>query len=132
MTSQGLTIADYAVVAVFFAAMVGVGVFFSRRRQDAGTFFGSDKTVPWWLSGISFYMNSFSALAFVMYSALAYKYGWVPVTVSWLSVPAVLLGARFLAVRWRRAAKGSPIDFVAARYTPAMCSTLAKLLSSST
>ena len=59
MTPQGLTIADYAVVAVFFAAMVGVGVFFSRRRQDAGTFFGSDKTVPWWLSGISFYMNSF-------------------------------------------------------------------------
>ena len=51
MTSQGLTIADYAVVAVFFAAMVGVGVFFSRRRQDAGTFFGSDKNellaTPW-------------------------------------------------------------------------------------
>ena len=127
MTSQGLTIADYAVVAVFFAAMVGVGVFFSRRRQDAGTFFGSDKTVPWWLSGISFYMNSFSALAFVMYSALAYKYGWVPVTVSWLSVPAVLLGARFLAVRWRRAAKGSPIDFIATRYTPSMCKSLAWL-----
>ena len=119
--------ADYAVIAAFFAVMVGVGIFFSRRKQDAGAFFGSDKSVPWWLSGISFYMNSFSALAFVMYSALAYKYGWVPVTVSWLSVPAVLLGARFLAVRWRRAAKGSPIDFIATRYTPGMCKTLAWL-----
>ena len=126
MTDAGLSVADYSVVAVFFAVMVGVGVFFSRR-QDAGTFFGSDKSVPWWLSGISFYMNSFSALAFVMYSALAYKYGLVPVTVSWLSVPAVLLGARFLAVRWRRAAKGSPIDFIATRYTPAMCKSLAWL-----
>jgi len=76
---------------------------------------------------VSFYMNSFSALAFVMYSALAYKFGWVPVTVSWLSVPAVLLGAWFLAVRWRRAAKGSPIDYIATRYTPAMCRTLAIL-----
>ena len=118
---------DYAVIAAFFAVMVGVGIYFSRRKQDAGAFFGSDKSVPWWLSGISFYMNSFSALAFVMYSALAYKYGWVPVTVSWLSVPAVLLGARFLAVRWRRAAKGSPIDFIATRYTPGMCKTLAWL-----
>ena len=127
MENQGLTIIDYSVVAAFFVAMVGVGVYFSRRKQDAGTFFGSDKSVPWWLSGISFYMNSFSALAFVMYSALAYKYGWVPVTVSWLSVPAVLLGARFLAVRWRRAAKGSPIDFIATRYTPAMCKSLAWL-----
>ncbi len=127
MSNAGLSPIDYSVVGVFFAVMVGVGVYFSRRRQDAGMFFGSDKSVPWWLSGISFYMNSFSALAFVMYSALAYKYGWVPVTVSWLSVPAVLLGARFLAVRWRRAAKGSPIDFIATRYTPAMCKTLAWL-----
>ena len=107
--------------------MVGVGVYYSRRAKSSDQFFGGDKSVPWWLSGVSFYMNSFSALAFVMYSALAYKFGWVPVTVSWLSVPAVLLGAAFLAVRWRRAAKTSPIDYIAARYTPAMCRTLAVL-----
>ena len=122
-----ISIVDYAVVATFFAAMVGVGVHYARRATTSDQFFGGDKVVPWWLSGISFYMNSFSALAFVMYSALAYKYGWVPVTVSWLSVPAVLLGAWFLAVRWRRAAKGSPIDYIAERYTPGMCRTLAVL-----
>ena len=118
---------DYAVIAAFFAVMIGVGVYYSRKSKSSDQFFGNDKTVPWWLSGVSFYMNSFSALAFVMYSALAYKFGWVPVTVSWLSVPAVLLGAWFLAVRWRRAAKGSPIDYIAERYTPSMCRTLAIL-----
>ncbi|MCR5751826.1 MAG: hypothetical protein K6G91_07680 [Kiritimatiellae bacterium] len=122
-----LSILDHVVIIVFFAVMVVVGAYWGRRTSSSAQFFGSDKTVPWWLSGISFYMNSFSALAFVMYSALAYKYGWVPVTVSWLSVPAVLLAAWFLAVRWRRAAKGSPIDFVATRYTSKMCSTLAVL-----
>ena len=124
---KGLGFADYAVVAAFFAVMIGVGVYFSRKSKSSEQFFGGDKSVPWWLSGVSFYMNSFSALAFVMYSALAYKFGWVPVTVSWLSVPAVLLGAWFLAVRWRRAVKGSPIDYIATRYTPKMCSTLAVL-----
>lgn len=123
----GLAFADYAVIAVFFAVMLGVGVYYSRKSKSSDQFFGNDKSIPWWLSGISFYMNSFSALAFVMYSALAYKFGWVPVTVSWLSVPAVLLGAWFLAVRWRRAAKGSPIDYIAERYTPGMCRTLAIL-----
>ena len=123
----GLAFPDYAVIAAFFAVMIGVGVFYSRCSKSSDQFFGNDKSVPWWLSGVSFYMNSFSALAFVMYSALAYKFGWVPVTVSWLSVPAVLLGAWFLAVRWRRAAKGSPIDYIAERYTPAMCRTLAIL-----
>ena len=122
-----LAVADYAVIAVFFAVMLGVGFYYSRKSKSSDQFFGNDKSVPWWLSGVSFYMNSFSALAFVMYSALAYKFGWVPVTVSWLSVPAVLLGAWFLAVRWRRAATGSPIDYIATRYTPGMCRTLAIL-----
>jgi len=123
----GISTLDYAVIAAFFAVMIGVGVYYSRKSKSSDQFFGNDKSVPWWLSGVSFYMNSFSALAFVMYSALAYKFGWVPVTVSWLSVPAVLLGAWFLAVRWRRAAKGSPIDYIATRYTPGMCKTLAIL-----
>ena len=124
---KSLAFLDYAVIAVFFAVMIGVGVYYSRKAKSSDQFFGNDKSIPWWLSGVSFYMNSFSALAFVMYSALAYKFGWVPVTVSWLSVPAVLLGAWFLAVRWRRAAKGSPIDYIAERYTPGMCRTLAIL-----
>ena len=124
---KSLAFLDYAVITAFFAVMIGVGVYYSRKSKSSDQFFGNDKTVPWWLSGVSFYMNSFSALAFVMYSALAYKFGWVPVTVSWLSVPAVLLGAWFLAVRWRRAAKGSPIDYIAERYTPSMCRTLAIL-----
>ena len=124
---KSLALADYLVITVFFAVMIGVGTYYSRKSKSSDQFFGNDKTVPWWLSGVSFYMNSFSALAFVMYSALAYKFGWVPVTVSWLSVPAVLLGAWFLAVRWRRAATGSPIDYIAERYTPKMCRTLAVL-----
>ena len=122
-----LSIADYLVIAAFFAAMIGVGAFYSRKSKSSDQFFGNDKSVSWWLSGISFYMNSFSALAFVMYSALAYRYGWVPVTISWLSVVAILFAAFFLAVRWRRAAQGSPIDFIAERYTPRMCSFLAWL-----
>ena len=43
------------------------------------------------------YMNSFSALAFVMYSTLAYKYGLLAATMCWASVPAMLLGLWFVA-----------------------------------
>ena len=125
--NSSLAFPDYAVIATFFAVMIGVGIYYSRKSKSSDQFFGNDKTVPWWLSGISFYMNSFSALAFVMYSALAYKFGWLPVTVSWLSVPPALFAAWYLAVRWRRAATGSPIDFIATRYTPRMCTFLAWL-----
>ena len=122
---SGLCFADYAVIGVFFAAMIGIGLWSQRRAKDANAYFGKDKSASWWLSGISFYMNSFSALAFVMYSALGYKYGFLPVTVSWLLVPSILIASRWLAVRWRRAAQESPIDFIAKRYTPKMCSFVA-------
>jgi len=113
---QGLAAADFAVVVSFFIVMVAVGVFFGRTQKSVSQFFGGGKQVPWWLSGISFYMCSFSALAFVMYSALAYKFGWLPVTVSWLSVPAVLLGCTLFAARWRRAAETSPLEYIEKRY----------------
>ncbi len=117
---NGLTALDYAVVVAFFAVMVAVGVFYARRQRSSDQFFGGDKSIPWYLAGVSYYMGSFSALAFVMYSALAYKYGWIPVTLSWLNVPVVLLVTWFLALRWRRAVKSSPLEFLERRFTPKM------------
>ena len=117
---RALALADYAVIVAFFATMVGVGVWFGRRQKSSDQFFGGDKSMPWWLAGVSFYMCTFSALAFVMYSALAYKFGLVPVTVSWGLVPAIFLGAQFTAVRWRRVARTSPLEFIARRYGDAM------------
>lgn len=116
----GLSIFDYLVVAAFFAVMIGVGVFYSHKSKSSDQFFGGDKSVPWYLAGVSYYMGSFSALAFVMYSALGYKYGWLPVTLSWLNVPVVLLVTWFLALRWRRAVKASPLEFLERRFSPKM------------
>lgn len=118
---------DYLAMLAFFGVMVGVGAFYSRKVKSSDRYFGNDRAASWWMAGISFYMTSFSALGFVMYSALAYKFGWVAVSVCWMFSPAVALGARFLAVRWRRAALKSPIDYIATRYTPRMCSALALL-----
>lgn len=115
-TTANIAAADYAVVVSFFAVMISVGLFFGRNQKNMSQFFGGGKQIPWWLSGISFYMCSFSALAFVMYSALAYKYGWVPITISWLSVPAVFFGCTLFAARWRRAAETSPLEFIERRY----------------
>ena len=120
LTDRSLSCVDYAVVAAFFAVMVGIGVYFSRKAKSSGEFFGGDRSVPWYLAGVSYYMGSFSALAFVMYSALAYKYGWLPVTLSWLNVPVVLLVTWFLALRWRRAVRVSPLEFLDRRFSNKM------------
>ncbi len=70
--TNGLAVADYAIIAGFFAVMLGIGFYFSGRMKSMSQFFGGGKQVPWWLGGVSFYMVSFSALAFVMHSEMVY------------------------------------------------------------
>jgi len=113
---DGLTTADFVIVAGFFLVMLGIGLYFANRMKTMKDFFGGNQGVPWWVSGVSLYMTSFSAFAFVAYSAVAYKHGFVAITVWWTGVPCCLIGARFFAARWRRAAATSPVEYVETRY----------------
>ncbi|MCX7819469.1 MAG: hypothetical protein N2652_09745 [Kiritimatiellae bacterium] len=108
--------ADYTIIAGFFLVMLGIGAWFGQRVRTMSQFFGGGRQVPWWLGGVSFYMVSFSALAFIMYSELVYKYGLVGLALGWLSVPAAVLSARLFARRWRRVAQTSPLEYLQTRY----------------
>ncbi|HNT88655.1 MAG TPA: hypothetical protein PKL84_12395, partial [Candidatus Hydrogenedentes bacterium] len=112
--------ADYLIVAGFFVVMLGIGVFFAGRMRNLTDFFGGGQQVPWWVSGVSLYMTSFSAFAIVSYSALAYTDGFVAVIIWWLVAVCCVISARFFAARWRRAAVTSPLEFVERRYGAAL------------
>jgi SSS family transporter len=95
-----------------------VGLFYAGRMRNLRDFFSGGRQVPWWLAGISLYMTTFSAFTFVSYSALAYQYGLVAVSIWWFSIPGCLLSAWFLASRWRRAATTSPVEYLETRFSP--------------
>lgn len=122
-----LAFADLAIIVGFFAVMLAVGLYFSTRMRDLQDYFSGGRRVPWWLSGISLYMSAFSAFTFVAYSALAYQYGWVAVTVSWTTVPAMILSAYVFGPRWRRANSASPLEYIQTRYGNALRQGLAWL-----
>jgi len=114
---QGLAAADYIILAGFFVVMLAIGIIYARRMKNLSDFFSGGGQVPWWLSGISLYMTTFSAFTFVSYSALAYQYGFVAVSIWWFSIPGCLLSAWYLAGRWRRAATTSPVEYLETRYS---------------
>lgn len=122
--SNGLVLADYAIIGGFFAVMLGIGFYYSGRVGSMAQFFGGGKRVPWWLGGVSFYMVSFSALAFVMYSEMIYKYGVVTFILGWMSAPAAVLSSLWFARRWRRVAETSPLEFIETRYGPGVRQSL--------
>ena len=118
MTSEigRLEVADYVVVVGYFVLTLAVGAYFYRYMKGMKDFFAGGNRIPWWLSGVSFYMSAFSVFAFVSYSTLAYRYGWVAVTLFWSSVPGVFVSVLFFASRWRRARIDSPVEYLEARY----------------
>ena len=108
---------DYFILISYFVLMLAIGGYFYRYMRGLKDYFSGGNQIPWWLSGVSFYMSSFSVFGFVSFSALAYKYGWVGVTLFWLMVPGTFVSVIFFSRKWRRARIDSPIEYLENRYS---------------
>jgi len=108
---------DYIMLVGYFVLMLGIGAYFYRYMKGMKDYFSGGNTIPWWLSGASFFMSSFSVFAFVSYSALAFRYGWVAVTIYWVTIPATIFSVVLFAKKWRRARIDSPVEYLETRYS---------------
>jgi solute:Na+ symporter, SSS family len=120
-----LETADHIVITGYFALLMLIGLFFWRRMRHTKDLFAAGGNVPWWLTGISFYLTGFSAFSFIAYSEMAYRHGVVAITLAWSAAAAMLAGTIFLAARWQRARIISPVEFLEARFNPALRQVLA-------
>ena len=68
---------DYATIAIYFAVLVAMGIYFSRREKDTESFFLGGRRVPWWAVGISIFGTSLSAITYLSIPAKAYATDWV-------------------------------------------------------
>lgn len=117
MSPFRLTTPDYVVVCGYFVIVLWVGFYFRGALATAKDYFAGGHQVPWWMAGISHYMSSFSAFSFIAYAQIGYAYGWVSVTLFWVSVPACVLGGLVFARRWRRARIITPVEFLESRFS---------------
>ena len=116
MNRFSLTLPDVLVIAGYFVVVVWIGLECRNRVHSAGDYFAGGHQVPWWLAGISHYMSSFSAFSFVAYAQLGYTWGWVSVTLFWVTVPACAVGGLVFARRWRQARIITPVEFLERRF----------------
>ena len=95
-----LSAPDYFMLIGYFVLMLGIGAYFYRHMKAMKDYFTGSNTIPWWLSGVSFYMTSFSVAAFTFYPGLCYRHGWVGITLLWVAVPATFVSAGLFARHW--------------------------------
>lgn len=68
---------NYSVLAAYLLALVGMGVYFSRREKTTDDFFLAGRRIPWWAAGISIFGTQLSAITFMAIPAKAYATDWV-------------------------------------------------------
>jgi len=116
MTHATLQASDYIIILGYFVLIIGGSYVFGKKVNLTKDFFSAGGNMPWWLSAISFFMASFSALTFVMYAELSYKYGVIAIVLYQVTVPALLLAGFGLARRWRRTRVSTPVEFLETRF----------------
>ena len=76
-TAARLGAVDYVAIVVYFAIVVGMGLYFSRGERSTEAFFLGNRRIPWWAVGISIFGTSVSAITYIAIPATAYAEDWV-------------------------------------------------------
>src|SRR5437879_4295823 len=89
--------ADYAVVVVYFLAMIGIGYYFSGRRKSGEDYFVGGRSMPWLAVGLSLFSALLSTISYLavpgetIHQGIAYCLGLLHIPFSYGVIYFVLL-----------------------------------------
>lgn len=108
---------NYMVLFGYLLAMVGVGIYFTRRNQNTDDFFRGGMQIPWWAAGCSIFATMLSSLTFTGLPSKAFSQDWVYL-VGNLTIPVVAIVAVFVAMPFfRRIDATSAYEYLEKRFS---------------
>ncbi len=117
--------ADWLIVALFMAASLAVGLYFTRRASSGlGEFFLSGRNLPWWLAGTSMAATSFSADTPLYVTGLVREHGIYENWQWWCFILSGMLSVFFFARLWRRLGIVTDVELINLRYSGKEASVL--------
>jgi SSS family solute:Na+ symporter len=88
---------DYAIMAVYFVAVLGVGFALKRVMRTSTDFFLAGKTLPAWVTGLAFISANLGAQEVIGMGASGAKYGIATSHFYWVgAIPAMLFVGIFM------------------------------------
>ncbi len=106
---------DTSVIVVFSVFIMLIGFMFARTGRNLKSFFAGGEAVPWFIGGLSLFMSFFSAGTFVAWGSIAYKYGWVAITIQWTMCIGGLVTGLYLAPKWKATGNLTAAEFIKER-----------------
>lgn len=119
---------DYALLAIYFATVIGIGWIVRTSVRTSEDFFLSGRSLPAWVTGLAFVSANLGATEVLGQAANGAEYGTMTVHYYWVgAVPAMVFLAIFMMPFYYGTKVGSVPEYVGRRFNPA-----AQLLSSIT
>lgn len=117
-TAQAIGWLDWTVVAVYFALVFGIAIYFYRRSgENTNDFFLSGRNLPWWLAGTAMVATTFAADTPLAVTELVAKNGIAGNWLWWNLAIGAMLTVFFFARLWRRAGIMTDVEFTEMRYS---------------
>jgi len=107
---------DLAIVLIYFAAMIALGLYLSRRIRGADDYFLAGRHMTWPVIGLSLFASNISSTTLIGLSGEAYATGISIYNYEWMAaVVLVIFAVFFLPILLRRRTYTMP-EFLARRF----------------
>ncbi len=82
---------DLVIILVYFALVLGIGLYLRRYAQTGEAFFMAGREMTAWIAGLSFISANLGSLETMGYAAATYQYGIIIAHAYWIAaIPAIL------------------------------------------
>jgi SSS family solute:Na+ symporter len=96
-TTFTLGTVDWAIIAIYFVFVLGIGWTLRRYMKDASAFLEAGRSLPAWVTGLAFISANLGALEVIGMAASGAKYGMMTVHFYWIgAIPAMIFLAIFM------------------------------------
>jgi solute:Na+ symporter, SSS family len=108
---------DYAIIAIYFLFVLGIGFALRGRMKTSEDFFLSGRSIPGWITGLAFMSANLGALEVMGHAANAAKYGMYVNHFYWLgAMPAMCFVGVFMMPFYYGSKVRSVPEFLRKRY----------------
>lgn len=113
---------DWLVIALYLAAMLGIGLYFYLREKRSSTsdFFVGGRSIPFWVAGVSLYATNTSSISFIAIPAKAFETNWQYLTNNLIAVVGLMFVAIWIVPLLRRLDLMSVFHYLETRFHPAI------------
>lgn len=119
MTPTGLGTLNWVVIIVYLLAMLGVGIYFTRRAsRSTDSYFTAEGRIPAWAAGFSIYATTLSAITYMSTPEQAFLGDWSYAMSSIALVALMPFVARFYVPFFRKLQVVTAYDYLEERFNP--------------